>query len=150
MDSPIPAPPVASTPAVRRTMQGNRKTDTRPELWLRSELHRRGFRFRKNHPLRPDGGRPIRPDIVFTRARVVIFVDGCFWHRCPQHGNSPRANGAYWGPKLDGNVARDRKTDSRLSEAGWTVVRVWEHEGTAEAADRVQRVVAHARSRVSR
>lgn len=126
-------------------MQGNRKTDTRPELVLRSELHRRGLRFRKNHPLRPDDGRLVRPDIVFTRARVVVFVDGCFWHRCPDHGNSPSANSAYWGPKLDRNVARDRETDHRLAYAGWTVVRVWEHEPTNDAADHVQGVIDAAR-----
>lgn len=126
-------------------MQANRKADTRPELLLRSELHRRGLRFRKNHPLRPDNHRLIRPDIVFTRVCVAVFVDGCFWHACPRHGTKPGANSAYWTPKLARNVERDRDTDQRLVAAGWTVVRVWEHEPATDAADRVQQAIDAAR-----
>lgn len=141
----IPTSPEASSPAVRRTMQGNRKTDTRPERLLRSELHRRGLRFRKNYPIKPDNGRLVRPDVVFTRARIAVFVDGCFWHRCPAHGTRPHGNTEYWKPKLDRNVARDRETDRRLENAGWRVLRVWEHEEAAWAADRVQQAVVDAR-----
>lgn len=140
--APIPTSPEASTRAVRRTMQGNRKTGTRPERLLRSELHRRGLRFRKNYPLRPDEGRIVRPDIVFTRVRVTVFVDGCFWHRCPEHGNSPHANSVYWKPKLDRNAARDRETDRRLTSAGWKIIRVWEHDNIADAADLVQQAIS--------
>lgn len=120
-------------------MQGNRSIDTRPEVALRSELHRIGLRFRKNH--RALEGVRCRPDIVFRRARLVVFVDGCFWHRCPEHGTSPRANAPYWRVKLDRNVERDRRNDLAFSEAGWAVIRVWEHEDPATAADRVATLV---------
>src|SRR4051812_7764180 len=118
-------------------MEANRRTDTTPERLLRSELHARGRRFRKDCRF-VAAGRPVRPDLVFTRARVAVFVDGCFWHRCPQHATTPRANAAFWREKLDRNVARDRAADLALAEAGWTVVRVWEHEAIAHAADRVE------------
>jgi DNA mismatch endonuclease (patch repair protein) len=109
-------------------------------MMLRSALHRLGLRFRKDHPVRlPD--RVVRPDVVFTRARVAVFLDGCFWHRCPVHGNVPRSNSDYWGPKLDRNVARDRLVNAALRQAGWTVVRAWEHEPPAEVAKRVARVL---------
>lgn len=112
----------------------NRRTDTRGEVTLRSALHRRGLRFRKNREIRlPE--RSVRPDIVFARARVVVFVDGCFWHCCPEHGGQPKGNPAYWGPKLAGNVRRDRLVDAQLREAGWTVVRIWEHMLPEQAAD---------------
>lgn len=113
--------------AATKVGKGNRRTDTKPEVALRSELHRRGLRFRKDHPIRVEGRRPIRPDVVFTRARVAVFVDGCFWHRCPKHGNDPRSNSSYWGPKLARNVERDREVNTRLAAAGWRVVRIWEH-----------------------
>lgn len=108
-------------------MRGNRKRDTRPEIELRSALHRAGLRFRKDFAVRPDEGRVIRVDVAFPRAHVAVFVDGCFWHRCPEHGNEPRSNSTYWGPKLARNVERDRGVDARLAAAGWRVVRVWEH-----------------------
>jgi len=92
-----------------------------------------------NMPL-PQMGR-IRPDIVFTRARVAVFVDGCFWHRCPEHGSSPKSNADWWRRKLDTNVRRDRTTDEALAEASWTVLRIWEHEDIATAADRVETIV---------
>jgi DNA mismatch endonuclease, patch repair protein len=82
-----------------------------------------------------------RADVVFTRLRVAIFVDGCFWHCCPQHATSPKANSEWWRTKLEGNVARDRDTDARLEEHGWIVIRVWEHEPAAEAADRIEGVL---------
>ncbi len=82
-----------------------------------------------------------RPDVVFTRARVAVFVDGCFWHRCPEHGTSPKTNGGWWRRKLDANVERDRATDATLEAAGWTVIRIWEHEDAVAAADRVEAVV---------
>ena len=126
-----PAPP-ASSQAARRVMQGNRSTDTRPEVALRAALHRRGLRFRKHHPPLP--GLHARADVVFTRARVAVFVDGCFWHRCPQHGTQPRTNAAWWQAKLDRNVERDRRVDRALAESGWRVVRVWEHEAPDEVA----------------
>lgn len=129
--------PHPSRPGVTAIMRGNRKTDTRPEVALRSSLHRAGLRFRKDYSLRIDEDRPIRVDIAFPTAKVVVFVDGCFWHRCPEHGTEPRSNTHYWGPKLDLNATRDRKTDRRLQRAGWRVVRIWEHEEVNDAAARV-------------
>lgn len=113
-------------------MRGNRKTGSKPEVRLRSALHRRGLRFRKNLLIRV-GELSVRPDIVFPRAKVAVFVDGCFWHRCAEHGVSPRANSAYWSLKLDGNVERDQRVDGVLDGAGWCVVRIWEHAGLEDA-----------------
>lgn len=115
-------------------MRGNRSTDTRPEASLRSAVHRLGLRFRKN--ARPAEGLP-RVDLLFTRVRLAVFVDGCFWHRCPDHGVSPRTNSDYWAAKLDRNVERDRRNDRELTRCGWAVLRIWEHEDIDEAARKV-------------
>lgn len=123
-------------------MRAQARRDTKPELALRRELWRRGLRYRVDRP--PIAGMRRRADIVFSRQRVAVFVDGCFWHRCPQHSTIPKANRAWWTEKLDRNVARDRDTDRRLLDAGWLVVRVWEHEAAAEAADRVEDAVRSA------
>jgi DNA mismatch endonuclease (patch repair protein) len=117
-------------------MRGNRRRDTRPEVQLRSYLHALGLRFRKDYRIQA-GTRRVRADIVFTRRRLAVFVDGCFWHRCPEHGTSPRANSWYWEPKLDRNAARDLEVNQALHDAAWTVLRVWEHERTEIAAARV-------------
>ena len=82
--------------------------------------------------------RTVRPDVVFPRARVAVFVDGCFWHCCPEHGTSPRANTEYWLPKLQRNVSRDWAVNDELGRAGWCVLRAWEHEDPAVVADRVE------------
>lgn len=116
-------------------MRANRRRDTGPEMALRRELHRRGLRFRVDHA--PVAGVPRRADIVFSRARVVVFVDGCFWHACPEHGNLPRANRDWWRRKLERNVARDRRTDEAFRQRGWHTVRIWEHETLDAAVDRV-------------
>lgn len=128
-----------------RNMAAIRRTDTKPELRVRSELHRRGYRFRKD--LRLDLGtvKP-RPDIVFTRWKVAVFIDGCFWHACPEHSAPPRNNTGYWGPKLDGNVARDRRYDAALEGAGWIVVRAWEHEETSVTVERIEAALIARRS----
>jgi DNA mismatch endonuclease, patch repair protein len=118
-------------------MRANRRTDTKPELALRHALHRLGYRYRKDHRLDLDGGRRVRPDIAFTARKVAVFVDGCFWHACPEHGSKPRANEWYWGPKLIKNVERDRINDAALILAGWTVVRLWEHVPLDEAVSTV-------------
>jgi len=125
-------------------MQANRRRDTAPELQLRRELHRRGLRYRVDFPVRA-GGILTRPDITFTRARVAVLVDGCFWHRCPEHGRDPRANQAYWKPKLEANVARDGRVNASLTQAGWMVVRIWEHEDVGEAAARVEAALRQSR-----
>lgn len=119
-------------------MKGNRKRDTRPELALRSALHRRGLRFRRDYPIDVPGRRSIRADVAFTRARVAVFVDGCFWHSCPEHSNTPRANRSYWEPKLARNVRRDAETDAALAAVGWRIIRVWEHEAAEHAAEQVR------------
>jgi DNA mismatch endonuclease, patch repair protein len=120
-------------------MRANRRTDTKPELALRHALHRLGYRYRKDYRLDLDGGRRVRPDIAFTARKVAVFVDGCFWHACPEHGSKPRANEWYWGPKLVRNVERDRINDAALILAGWSVIRLWEHVPLDEA---VRTVVA--------
>jgi DNA mismatch endonuclease, patch repair protein len=118
-------------------MRGNRRVDTRPERAVRSLLWRRGLRFRKDLRLRLPTGASARPDIVFPRARLAVFVDGCYWHGCPQHARLPAVNVDYWRPKIEGNVARDRRADAALADAGWTVLRVWEHEDVEAAAERI-------------
>lgn len=76
--------------------------------------------------------------MVFRAARLAVFVDGCFWHRCPEHGTQPATNAGYWQAKLDRNVARDHRDEEDLERAGWTVLRIWEHEEVGAAADRVE------------
>src|SRR4051794_26038609 len=110
--------PHPTTPAMTAIMKGNRRADTRPELALRSELHRRGLRFGKHRPLRP-GGKLRRVDIVFPKVKLAVFVDGCFWHGCPKHGNKPRVNTEYWSVKLARNAARDALVTAELEAAGW-------------------------------
>lgn len=127
-------------------MKGNRKRDTRPEIALRSALHRAGLRFRRDYPIRLQGRRPVRVDVAFTRARVAVFVDGCFWHSCSEHGTKPATNPAYWRSKLARNIARDHEVDEALRSGGWLPVHVWEHEEAREAAQRVADVVHAARA----
>jgi DNA mismatch endonuclease (patch repair protein) len=118
-------------------MRANRRVDTAPERALRSALHRRGLRFRKDLKMVLADGR-VRPDIVFSRVRLAVFVDGCFWHRCPQHGRTPNANRNYWEPKLARNVRRDRSNDRALEAEGWTVLRFFEHVDAEAAAEIVE------------
>lgn len=127
-----------SSPGVSARMSRQVRTGTGPEVALRRELHRRGRRFRVEFRFDIDGLRRRRADVVFTRPKVAVFVDGCFWHRCPDHATFPKSNGRWWATKLAGNVERDRDTDDRLEEAGWSVVRIWEHEDPATAADLVE------------
>jgi len=120
-------PGYTTSPGRSRNMAAIRRADTTPEVALRSALHRLGYRFRKDFPVRVDG-RLVRPDIVFTKRKVVIFVDGCFWHCCPEHSQRPKVNGDYWSPKLEGNVKRDREQTRALESSGWTVLRFWAHD----------------------
>lgn len=133
--------PPASSAAARRRMQANRRRDSRPERQLRSALHGRGLRYRVDRPLLA-AGRRVRPDLVFIGAKVAVFVDGCFWHGCPEHGTMPKANRAYWREKLAANVARDRKDDDALRGAGWVVHRVWSHEDPGTAAAQIEMSLA--------
>lgn len=132
----------ATDPATSARMRAQRRRDTAPELALRRELHRRGVRYYVDRA--PMKGVRRRADLVFPRRKVAVYVDGCFWHSCPQHATFPKNNAQWWAEKLAGNVTRDRDTDTRLTDAGWTVVRIWEHENPVVAANRVQEALADA------
>ena len=142
-----PADPAswASSEAARRTMRGNRSKDTRPEVAVRSALHRAGLRFRKHFPVIP--GSRSRVDVAFPRWRVAVQVDGCFWHGCPDHGTQPVTHAEYWTEKIRRNVERDRRCDDALAEAGWTVLRFWEHEETAAVVTAVQHALKECSTR---
>lgn len=131
-------------PAMSRRMSALARKGTNPELALRRELHRRGMRFRLQVPV--PGNRRRSIDIAFTRARLAVFVDGCFWHGCPEHYKLPRTNTEWWAWKVARNTARDQDTDQLLAGAGWTVVRVWEHEPIRDAADRIVTALRQAAS----
>lgn len=111
------------------------RRDTKPELLLRRELYRRGRRYRVQVKVPGNNRRTI--DIAFTRVRLAVYVDGCFWHGCLEHGTRPRTNSEWWEWKVRRNVERDRDTDRLLTDAGWAVIRVWEHEPPEEAADSI-------------
>jgi DNA mismatch endonuclease, patch repair protein len=136
----VPSFKFDASPAVQAVMRANKRRDTRPELRLRGELHRRGLRYRVDLPIRTSS-LIVRPDIVFTRRRVAVFVDGCYWHACPDHGTQPTRNVAYWLFKLRRNVERDRAVDAALAAEGWRVVRLWEHEPADRAVERVCEVL---------
>jgi DNA mismatch endonuclease (patch repair protein) len=121
-------------------MQRTKRSGTRPELALRSALHRRGLRFVVDRPV-PGGNRRRRVDILLRRARIAVFVDGCFWHSCPEHCHLPKTNTSWWRLKFRGIVRRDRDTDAQLASAGWLAVRVWEHEDPVEAAREIEQLV---------
>ncbi len=109
------------------------RRDSGPEILLRRELHSLGLRFRIQYR-----GIPGTPDIAFTRARIAVFVDGCFWHQCPEHGVMPKANREWWKAKLEGNTERDRRKDRALLELDWLPFHVWEHEDATGAAGRIR------------
>jgi DNA mismatch endonuclease (patch repair protein) len=117
--------------------------NTKPELALRRRLHAAGLRYRVDYP--PLSGVRRRADLVFTRQRVAVFVDGCFWHSCPKHATLPKANAQWWADKLEKNRIRDIETDRLLADAGWTVIRVWEHEDPEDAASLVEHAVRQSR-----
>jgi DNA mismatch endonuclease, patch repair protein len=129
----------ATSEAVRRIMQSNTGRDTQPERILRSLVHRLGLRYRVS--IQPVPGVRRTADLVFPRARVAVFVDGCFWHGCVDHYRPSRKNQKFWDEKIATNRARDRDTDETLNTAGWEVVRIWEHDVGPEAAFRVRDVV---------
>jgi DNA mismatch endonuclease, patch repair protein len=115
-------------------MQATRQRDTPGELALRSALRALGLRYRVDAAL---PGTRRRADVVFIRAKVAVFVDGCFWHGCPVHGTWPRANAEWWRSKIDGNRARDADTDNRLRASGWLVLRFWAHDDPLDAAEQI-------------
>jgi DNA mismatch endonuclease (patch repair protein) len=116
------------------------RSNTGPELALRRELHARGLRFRVTVKSLPG-----TPDLAFSRVRLAVFVDGCFWHGCPEHHVAPKNNGPWWAAKIETNRARDARVDLALRELGWEVLHIWEHEPAAEAADRVESEWKHRR-----
>lgn len=138
-----PGVPVPSSPEAQRRMEATGSRDTRAELLIRSALHRMGFRFRVD--TRPVAAIRRRADLVFPRAQVAVFVDGCFWHGCPEHATWPKANAQFWEDKILTNKRRDADTNRQLDAEGWRVVRIWEHEDPMVAAERVADIV---RSRV--
>lgn len=131
---PYPEPTSAAATLIGK---GNRRTDTKPEVVLRSALHRAGHRFRKDLYVRLGTVR-MHIDVAFTRRKVAVFVDGCFWHCCPLHGTEPKSNTSYWGPKLRANVERDARASAALEAEGWTVLRVWEHVPVEQAVELVE------------
>ncbi|MCO5300199.1 MAG: very short patch repair endonuclease [Candidatus Nanopelagicales bacterium] len=117
-------------------MQAIRARDTRPELAIRRELHRRGLRYRVNVSV---PGMPRRTiDVAWKGRRVAVFIDGCYWHGCREHSSAPKVNSDYWGPKIENNRRRDRETGQFLQERGWVVLRLWEHESVKEVADAIE------------
>jgi DNA mismatch endonuclease (patch repair protein) len=125
----------ASSHAARSKMLGNRRRDTAPELAVRRAVHALGLRYRVDARPLPTFNR--RADLVFSRQKVAVFIDGCYWHGCPDHGRTSATNSAYWAPKIRRNQERDAETTAELEAAGWTVVRIWEHEEIAKAVSRV-------------
>jgi DNA mismatch endonuclease (patch repair protein) len=138
------ARPTPLDASVARRMSRQPRRDTAPEVALRRELHRRGMRFRVDWPL--PGLPRRRADIAFTRQRLVVFVDGCFWHACPEHRTAPASNADWWAAKLQKNVSRDRDTDEHMALLGWTVLRFWEHEDPVGAAGFIEAAVRGATS----
>ncbi|MFF7599903.1 very short patch repair endonuclease [Streptomyces mirabilis] len=133
----------ASSAARRRNMQAIRSRDTRPELLVRRLLHAHGLRYRV--AAKPLPGLRRTADIVFRPAKLAVFIDGCYWHGCPEHYTPPKTNPGYWSDKVTRNVIRDRDTDKRLREAGWTVLRFWEHESPDDCALKIAATVGRLR-----
>ncbi|WP_366914369.1 very short patch repair endonuclease [Nocardia sp.] len=129
----------ASTPAVRSVMRANRGKDTRPELALRSAIRAHGLHYRVDMQPLPDIRR--RADVVFVGPRVAVFCDGCYWHGCPEHYRPAQRNSDFWSSKIAGNKMRDRETDRLLIDAGWQVIRVWEHDNLEAAAGEIANAV---------
>ncbi|MET8436641.1 very short patch repair endonuclease [Streptomyces sp900116325] len=122
----------ASSAARRRNMQAIRSRDTKPERLIRRIVHANGLRYRVAAQPLPDLRRTA--DMVFRPAKVAVFIDGCYWHGCPEHYVPPKTNPGYWSDKVARNMARDRETDQRLTEAGWLVLRFWEHQDSDACA----------------
>ncbi len=120
-------------------MQGNRRRDTSPELAVRRLVHASGMRYRVDYALPFDRRR--KADLAFTRQRIAVFIDGCFWHGCQQHYAAPKSHSDYWRGKVEGNRRRDADTNRRLAEAGWLVLRYWEHDDPAETARHIAATV---------
>jgi DNA mismatch endonuclease, patch repair protein len=136
-----PAASWASSPGNRASMRANKSRDTKPELSLRQAVHARGMRYRVG--IRPIPSLRRTADLVFTKARVAVFLDGCFWHGCPQHHTVAKTNATFWAEKVRRNRERDAETDRVLTEQGWVVIRVWEHDDPERAAERIDALLGH-------
>ncbi|MEQ8276429.1 MAG: DNA mismatch endonuclease Vsr [Deltaproteobacteria bacterium] len=132
--------PRPSSPEAKRRMERTRRRDTRPELELRRCLYALGVRGYRIDAKVIDGLRR-RADIVFRRLRLAIYVDGCFWHGCPEHATWPKANAAFWRDKIETNRCRDRDTNEKLAGAAWYVIRIWAHVDPVSAAETVSTLV---------
>lgn len=148
----MPSPMSASSTAVSRRMSRTRGKDNPRERELRSALHRQGLRFRIHYAAIPGTRRSI--DIAFTRSRLAVFCDGCFWHGCPIHATTPKANREWWIDKIATNKARDLDTDTRLANSGWAVLRIWEHmpidDAVALILSHLQQINAYAPAHAQR
>lgn len=136
--------PRPSNELASRRMRNTHSRDTPPEMAVRRLLHSRGFRYRVDTRPLPELNR--RADLVFRKVKVAVFIDGCFWHVCPEHGSYPKANATWWAQKLRKNVERDRDTNLRLAAEGWKVIRIWEHVPPEIAADMVENAVSARRA----
>lgn len=126
-------------------MKRQARRDTKPEMALRRELHALGLRYRVDRS--PIPGMRTRADIVFGPAKIAVFVDGCFWHSCPEHRTMPKNNQQWWEKKLAANTVRDRRVDEELRRAGWLPIRIWEHDQPIASAKRIASLV---RARIER
>lgn len=138
--------PTPKDESIRHRFERTARRDTGPERALRSALHRAGYRFRVD--LSPTPALRSRADVLFVRERLAVFVDGCFWHGCPEHGTFPKNNATWWRAKIEANRARDARIEAELRAAGWLVVRIWEHEPVREAAGRVIAAIEEVRGRL--
>ena len=123
-------------------MQGNRSRDTKPEMAVRSAVHRRGIRFRVAVRPQPEFARTA--DLVLRKTRIAVFVDGCFWHGCADRHTPLTTNSQHWADKIARDIERDTETTAYLQRTGWMVLRFWEHEDPEDVADRVQEAVRSA------
>ncbi|MFT4188834.1 MAG: very short patch repair endonuclease [Aeromicrobium sp.] len=135
----------ASSEATRKSMRANRSRDTSPELAVRRLVHAKGLRYRV--AARPEKDLRRTVDLMFGPTKVVVLIDGCYWHGCPDHYRVPATNRDYWSAKIDRNRERDRETTAILTERGWTVLRFWEHEPAETVAARIEREVRARRTR---
>lgn len=131
--------PPAKNETVSNRMRHVRREGTAAELAVRSCLHRLGLRFRVH--INPVPQSRAKPDIVFKKSRVAVYVDGCFWHACPDHASWPKTNSEWWREKIQANVERDKRHTAELISAGWTVIRFWEHEQPSVVADKIHSVI---------
>lgn len=129
----------ATSPGVRRSMLGNKARDTRPELAVRKLVHGMGLRYRVDY--RPTLQLRVRGDLVFPRRRVIVFIDGCYWHGCSLHYTLPKSNTEYWSSKVVANRERDARTTEALTELGWTVLRFWTHQDPVQIAEEIRKSV---------